>query len=912
MKRVLNRYGHNFTPLQCRWTLTALNPQAAPERLRQTLAVGVVATVPGEATTCLLKQGLIPDPFDGDNESSQQWIGDVDWRYSGHFIWHDDGHSRHDLVAYGLDTVADVMLNGSPVGNACDYYRTHRWDIAPLLVEGDNCIQIDFKSPVRESDRLERQRGYYPHTEHHAFNQLRKPSYQFGWDWGIDAANAGIWRPIGMDSWSDARLKGVRPLVDVDAQGTGILTTTVEIERAGTGRVMNPAEANEGQAPIEVTVAIKGQGCEVSASSLLDPGRTSATVVLRVPEVELWWPRGYGDQPLYDVHVELNRTDGLSEGRGKTDAWDGRVGFRTVRLDNAADEHGRPFQIYVNETPVHARGYNWVPVDVFPSRIGTESYLSRFDDLVQSNSNMVRVWGGGIYEADLFYDLADELGIMVWQDFMLACAAYPEDAQTKAQIEAEAEEQISRLCPHPSLVVWNGSNENYVAYAQWAGYKQALRDDSLQPNAYGYGERGWGDYYYSTLFPNLLSRLDPTRVYLPSSPMSFTPFTDANLDTDGTMHIWDVWNRKDYREYGDYKPRFADEFGYQAPPAWSTLTRVVHDEPADAFGPQMLTHQKASQGNYKLAKGMRSHLTEGVFDDVSRDKNGHRDWLIESDRWADLEDWHWACQLQQAQAVRYGVEHMRSLEPLNAGLLIWQLNDDWPVVSWAAVDYYGHRKPLWYASRDVFAPRFATIQPRVSDEALATLSWEGGPVKPDHLSLILLNDTCDSFDGRCEIERIAFNGRVLASQRESLCIEPLSRCSVRLDESVANFTDARQELIAVRFDDESSQGRCGFARVIYNPCEVIDQRLSPRPYEATAVAAPGGYELTITATSYVRDLFCMSDKVDPRSTVDSGMVSLLPGESRVWSISSDAVVTPAEFTAARVLRSANDLQSCAH
>ena len=218
--------------------------------------------------------------------------------------------------------------------------------------------------------------------------------------------------------------------------------------------------------------------------------------------------------------------------------------------------------------------------------------------------------------------------------------------------------------------------------------------------------------------------------------MSFTRFTNANWDTDGTMHIWDAWNRADYTVYADYTPRFADEFGYQAPPAWSTLVGAVHDEKLEPFGDQMLVHQKASGGNYKLARGMRGHITPGDLNDVSfggvvhgTPKDGEHSWLIPTDDWADIEDWHWATQLQQAQAMRFGVEHMRSLEPVNAGALIWQLNDDWPVVSWAAVDFNGHRKPVWYASRDFFAARLTTIQPRTSEEYRATHSWEG--VKTD-------------------------------------------------------------------------------------------------------------------------------------------------------------------------------------
>lgn len=501
---------------------------------------------------------------------------------------------------------------------------------------------------------------------------------------------------------------------------------------------------------------------------------------------------------------------------------------------------------------------------------------------------------------------------MVWQDFMLACAAYPEDAETKAEVEAEAREHITRLSEHASLIVWNGSNENYVAYSEWGGYKQALRDDDLPANEYGYGEKPWGDYYYAELFPALLAELDPGRsAYLPSSPMSFTKFVGANFDTDGTMHIWDAWNRADYTVYAQYTPRFADEFGYQAPPAWSTLTGAVHDDELEPFGKQMLVHQKASGGNYKLARGMRSHITPGHLDDVSfggvvngKPSDGEHSWLIPTDNWADIEDWHWACQLQQAQAMRFGVEHMRSLEPVNAGALIWQLNDDWPVVSWAAVDFNGQRKPLWYASRDFFAPRLATIQPRVSEEYRETHSWEGVRTANDHYELIVLNDTREAWKGSWKVERMTLAGEVLASQTFDVELDAVSHVGLPLAEEIVDYADAGNELVVATASDGA------FARVIFNPAEVIGQKLAApaEAFETVASRVDGGVELKVTATSYVRDLFCMADKIDAKASVDAGMVSLLPGESVTLRIDTGSDDDPQSFAAANVLRSANDLK----
>lgn len=873
-----------FSPLHSGWTVKALNPEAVPEQIREAVLAGLPAQVPGEVTLDLLRAGLIADPFDGNSESTQHWIGEVDWRYSCHFDWPSMHSERLDLVAYGLDTVADLEINGRPLGHTQNFHRTYRWDLRGLLKEEGNELAVSFTSPVREAERREEVLGAYPHTEHHPFNQLRKPAYQFGWDWGIDAVNAGIWQPIGIDSWSGLRIKAVRPLVDVLPNGDGRLDLTLEVERA---------DHEEGSVDFDVTVS--GHGLEQTAQGRLEKGRNSASLSLVLPQVKLWWPRGYGDQPLYTVRVAV-----------VDKVWSGRVGFRKVQVDTRADRDGRPFRIYVNDVPIHARGYNWVPVDAFITRGDRAVYSARFRDLVESNSNMVRAWGGSIYETDDFYELADESGIMVWQDFPLACAAYPEDAGTRAEIEAEAREQINRLSPHPSLVVWNGSNETYKGYADWDGFKQGLRDDDQPANLYGYGEKGWGDYYYTELFPGLLRKMDPTRIYLPSSPMSFTKYVYVNHDTDGTMHLWDVWNDTDYRQYRQFRPRFADEFGYQAPPAWSTLKRVVHDPDPDPFGQQMLVHQKASGGNVKLARGMRSHLTPGRFEDISYKSDGSRDWLLPSDRWADLEDWHWACQLQQAQAIRFGVEHMRSLEPLNAGTLVWQLNDDWPVVSWSAVDYDGHRKPLWFVSRDVFSPRFATIQPRVSEQAVHDRSWEGTPVDPDQLALILINDCLRPYQGQWKVERKTVDGRVLAVDSYSVSITANGQVTLPLDPSLSTFGDPSKEILVATPQPDDTDGT--FPRTIFNPAEVIDQDLEPNPLAVEITAQEGGYLMNLRAQSYARDIFCMVDKVDPDASIEEGMVTLLPGETATWFIHSTREVDPQAFADRKVLRLANDLK----
>lgn len=843
-----------FRPLHEGWTLTAAaTPDVVPAGLRDQLAQGVPAVVPGEAHLDLRRAGLIEDPFDGDNEAAQQWIGDTPWRYETTFTWN-DGAARHDLVAYGLDTVAVVALNGVELGRTQNMHRSYRLDAREALRDGENTLTVTFAAPVPEAHARAEQSEDLPHTNHHPYNQLRKMACSFGWDWGIDVAGAGIWKPIGLDSWSGVRIASVRPLVDVvpgpDGGHDGQLTVHVEIERDGA--------QPDADVPVVVGVTPPGWDAPFFKPGVVPAGEASTVVVVSVDDVQRWWPVGHGDQPLYDVEV-------TASAGAVVDTWEGRVGFRTVEVDTTPDAAGAPFVLKVNGEPVLVRGVNWIPDHAFLTEIDRDRYARRVSDAVEANVNLMRVWGGGIYESDDLYDLADEHGLLIWQDFPFACAAYAEDDAMRAEVEAEARENVARLSPHPSLVIWNGNNENTWGYVDW-GWAGRL------------GGRPWGDGYYRELLPAVLAELDPTRPYSPASPYSFGDYRHPNDERYGTMHVWDVWNRVDYTTYATYRPRFVSEFGFQGPPAWSTLTGVVHDEPLDPFGHQMLVHQKANLGNAKLERGWQGHLPDP----------------------GSIEDWHWTTQLNQAQAIRFGVEHFRSLTPHNTGTILWQLNDNWPVVSWAAVDFAEQRKPLWYALRDAYAPRLATIQPRASEGARAS-AWEGLEPELDTLALVLVNDTDDPFAGTFTVSRQTFAGEVLASATLDADLPARGAATLTLPADVAELGDPSGEVVVAVPSVDGS----GFAVARRDGADVVGQKLDPASLEVTAARVDGGYEVTVTASSYTRDVFCHADQVDPVARTDRGLVTLLAGESATFRVTSEVDVAPERFAA--VVRSANDL-----
>ena len=829
------------------WRLSAAS--SVPPEWAAIGSTAIPATVPGEVHTDLLAAGAIPDPFDGDNESALQWIGRTDWSYTLSFDWQPGPQHRHDLVADGLDTFATIVLNGTEVGRTANQHRRHRFDVSSLLQPGSNELVITFAAPVTAAEQAEATLGALPVSYEHPYNAVRKMASSYGWDWGPDVAGAGIWKPIRIESWDTVRLAAVRPLASVDQvgvdqeqagvdQGTPLLDTEIELDwLIGTGP------------PITIEVEIAGQVLTRS----VEPGTPQVSIQAEVADAELWWPRGYGDQPLYPVAVRASIDD------QELDRWDGRVGFRTVSLDLTPDRDGTRFAVLVNGQPIYLKGYNWIPDDAFLTRLDADSYRTSIMEAYDSGANLLRIWGGGIYESSYFYTVCDELGILVWQDFLFACAAYSEDEPLWSEVEEEARQAITRLSAHASLAVWNGNNENIWGYVDW-GWRPQLNG------------RTWGNGYYRELLPKLVAELDPRTPYSAGSPYSFDDYIHPNDPRHGSMHIWDVWNQVDYTNYRNQRPRYVSEFGFQGPPAWSTLTSVVHDQPLDPYGRQMLVHQKAGDGNLKLERGLGDHLPT---------------WTTEPE--IAIDEWHWLTQLNQARALRFGIEYFRSLAPVNMGTCVWQLNDNWPVISWAAVDYHGIRKPLWYALRAVYADRLLTMQP----------GDDGSPVVVGH------NDSADPWTGELLITRRSTGegSAVLAEQVVELMIEPRQSLTVRIDPAVGGSDNPEAEYLEARF--EAAEPVVAHWYFVEDP----QLRLDPADtaYRTTVIGTDDGYQVQVQAMSLVKDLALFPDRLDPAARTDSGLITLRAGESHTFAVTGAAGLDEAALTTRPVLRSVNDV-----
>jgi beta-mannosidase len=785
----------------------------------------IPAQVPGTVHTDLMAAGLLADPYIGTNEMLLEWVGSTSWRYTTEFEAPSTEAARTDLVFEGLDTVATVRLNGGVVLESRNQHRSYRVPVADRLRAGTNTLEVLFSAPVPEADRASLELEYRPHVNHHPYNSIRKMACSFGWDWGPDTATSGIWRPVRLESWSLARIADTIVSATLDGSD-GVVELRVPVESVAVG--------HGDEAPLTVRASVGG----VTEQVLVVDGIAQLRLV--VADARRWWPRGYGEQDRYELQIELLAGEDVLDGRTH------RIGFRTVRAEMTPDDAGTPFIIVVNEQPICIKGVNWIPDDAFPTRVDAARYRERLVQAADANINLIRVWGGGIFESEDFYDVADELGLLTWQDFLLACAAYAEEEPLASEIAAEAREAVVRLGKHPSLVILNGNNENVWGHEEW-GWKPRLEG------------RTWGAGYYYEVFPQLVAELAPHVAYTPASPFSPDPTMHPNDVSNGTMHQWELWNRLDYPHYRDEKPRFVSEFGWQGPPTWATLTEALPDEPLTPESPSMLVHQKAMEGNVKLTDGLVAHLP-----------------LPNT-----MPEWNWAMGLNQALAIRTAIEWFRSLQPHNMGAIVWQLNDCWPVVSWAAVDGYGRKKPLWYALRAAYAPRLVTVQP------------DG-----DGLEVAVINDSGLPWQGTMRMSRRTFDGEVLAESTVDVELAPRGATRVPVADSVAAASTAGAEFVVAEFGDE--RGLWFFA-------EFRDSELPAADIEADARRVPGGVEVTVTARTLVRELALLADVASPDAEVDLMLVTLLPGERTVFTITTESPLEPGRFLQPDVLRHANSL-----
>ena len=654
--------------------------------------MAVPADVPGSVYHDLLAAGRIPDPFYRDNETEALKLMEYDFHYSRAFQV--DGELLDCgavlLRCEGLDTLAAVYINGAEAGRADNMHRTWEFDVKDLLREGENNIAVHFASPtkfIRESYAADPADGTADAME--GFPSLRKAHCMFGWDWGPRLPDAGIWRDISLIGVDTARIRDVL-VKQFHEDGRAALEIDTHIARLT-------------DAPAEVRVSVTAPDGTV----LTGAGETCR---IEVPDPRLWWPAGYGGQPLYRVEAEL------VSGGTRLDVWSRRIGLRTMTVSRVKGEHGESFSHCVNGVDVFAMGMDYIPEDNLLPRVTPERTRRLLEDARAANVNTIRVWGGGYYPDDYFYDICDELGLLVWQDFMFACAVYNLTEAFEETITAEFVDNIRRLRSHPSLALWCGNNEmeQFAGSGMWI---RAMRQKSDYIKMFQY------------IIPKVLKAEDPQAFYWPSSPSSGGDFDEPGDPSRGDVHDWDVWHGlKPFTDYRNYLFSYVSEFGFQSFPCMETIESFTLPEDRNVFSYIMEKHQRNATANGRIV----TYLSQNYLYPATLDK------LV------------YASQLLQAQAMQYGVEHWRRNRGRCMGAVIWQLNDCWPVASWAGIDYFGRWKALQYYARRFFAPVLVSCHEEglVNQEDISVNTEHIDPRKTARLNVS--NETMEAFAGRID------------------------------------------------------------------------------------------------------------------------------------------------------------------
>lgn len=790
------------------------------------------AVVPGCVHTDLLRNGVIENPFYATNEHDLQWIDKLDWEYETTFDVPADWMSLPELglVFDGLDTYADVTLNGTAILSANNMFRSWRSNIKALVKETGNTLHIRFRSPINEDLPKVAELGYnLPASNDQSVlggvgNDkvsvfARKAPYHYGWDWGPRFVTSGIWREIRLVGKSDVEVNDVFVRQDEVTKQTAKLTVEVEIESISGG---------------EGTVKVSDGSSEWSVQASLKPGTTVVAVPVVIGEPKLWWSRGLGEAHLYTFRAEFT-----AEGASKPSAAKSvRTGLRSVRLVRDKDEAGATFHFELNGVPVFAKGANHIPNDSFITEVTEERYRHEIVSAVESNMNMLRVWGGGIYEQPAFYELCDEYGILVWQDFMFACSMYPSDDKFLENVRLEAEENVKRLRNHPSIVLWCGNNEIDSAWAQYDetggwGWKKHYTAEQRETIWEGY------DRIFHQILAEAVANLAPGIDYWPSSPMiDLTGDIGQHahpLSQEGDIHYWGVWHAVEpFENYNVKVGRFMSEYGFQSFPDYDTVRTFAEESDMELESKVMLAHQKHGDGNRLIKEYMDMYMSEPK----------------------DFPSFLYMSQVLQAEAMKTAIEAHRRRMPYCMGSLYWQMNDCWPVASWAGMDYYGKWKALQYYAKASFADTLLSFERSEQGE----------------LRIFAITDSLEPVDAELLISLYSFDGELLQQERQAVRAEA-NRSTLIYAADEAKWLSGREAGSVVLVAELVQEKQVLSSRPYYFT-KAKDLKLKPAIVTVTEVEGSGGTRFTVTADSLAKQV-CLRAEHEGRFT--DNFFDVVPG-----------------------------------
>lgn len=782
------------------------------------------AHVPGSVYADLMADGTMPDPFWRENELDAFERMKKDYVYQRAFTVTEAqlAHAHVELACEGLDTLAHVSLNGREIAFTDNMHITWVWDVKEQLHAGENTLEIRFDSPILYcAKKAEEAPGWESSDATPGFRHLRKAHCMFGWDWGPRLPDAGIWRPIFLRTWDTARLENALML---QAHHDGVVDVTIRPEIAGESAWSAEITAPDGEV-------------------LTLPETTAVEQVVRVKNPQLWWPNGLGKQPLYRVTVRL--------ATGDTRVW--RIGLRTMTVSREKDEWGEEFCHVVNGVKVFAMGADYIPEDNILARVTPERTRRLLEDCKAANFNAIRVWGGGYYPDDAFYDICDELGLLVWQDLMYACAFYDLTPDFERSIRVETQQNVARLRHHASLALICGNNEMEMFMA---GANSALINHRTWEFVPTYPHH-ITDYVkmFEYILPAIVKETAPQTYWWPASPSSGGNFDAPNDENRGDNHYWDVWHgEKPFTEYRKFFFRYASEFGFQSFPCLKSVEQFTLPDDRNIFSRVMERHQRNQAANGKIL----SYLSQ-----TFRYPNSFDDLL-------------YASQLMQAEAIRYGVEHWRRNRGRCMGAIIWQLNDIWPVASWASIDYYGRWKALHYAAKRFFAPVMISAEeegelsqnPKINE-------YHPAPLEKS-FRLNVCNETLRDVTGEVVWALRTPDGEIVRQNQQALTIPAMSaKWLDKVDCADASLTGHYVSFAFVVDDVAVSEGTCIFCAPKH--FEFIDPRLTVETHGDTII---------VTSYAYAKQVWLESEDAD--LLLDDNAFDMNPGTKVVRVVRGSA------------------------
>lgn len=758
------------------------------------------AVVPGNVHLDLEKSGVIKNPFSGTNENDIQWIEKKDWVYEGIFSVDENilDYTNIEIEFEGLDTYSDVFLNGEKIITSKNMFIAYSAEVKKLLKKGENTLKVIFHSPIKMAMPLfEKSKYTYPadndRSEEHLSVFTRKAPYHYGWDWGPRFVTSGIWRPINIKAWSDVKINDIHFVQKSLTDDRAELSFEYEINSS---------------ADQSISVEIKAKEFETFSKDFdLKKGVNMVSVGFNVENPHKWWPNGMGEAYLYNVISEL-KIDGslVAEKRN-------RIGLRTIEVINEPDSLGESFYMKVNGKPTFLKGANYIPNDSFLGRVNDSVYKQNFKNAIASNMNMLRVWGGGVYEDNKFYELADENGILIWQDFMFSCTMYPSDDDFLKDVEDEAIYNIKRLRNHASLAMWCGNNEIEVGWDNWGwqdSYKYTEEDQKELLDGY--------DKLFNKLLPEKVKELDNKKFYYPSSPISnWGNKSDFSI---GDNHYWGVWwGKKTFESFNEFVPRFMSEFGFQSFPPMETIAKFSDKDSWDIDSDIMKSHQKSSIGNITIKEYME------------------RDYKMPN----TFEDFVYLNQVMQAEGMRIAFEAHRRNKPFNMGTLYWQFNDVWPAVSWSGIDYYGRWKAMQYFVAKSFEPVITSAV-----------------LKDGILQVNIISDLIQSKKVTSDIKVVTLAGETIWNRDQDVVLkENDNRIIIEedLEQILGNYKPSQVVLVMnTVYDNNNLESTFLFSKV-------KKLALTKPDIKVVSKVIHGGYVLTIKADTFVKNLQ-LSSSVD--------------------------------------------------